>query len=776
LGTYLFGCLETDVVGFALPAAYFRVAVPARADETRTVGLIAATIVGAAGFANIRLWEEGRADSFALVLGILAATYAFNSRRLPGTASAAAASCAAGAAVAWVVAQGWVVWAAVAATGLATARLGDVAFSKLRAKGRVADSPLARWSCVALGGVAGLTLVPAAAAETAKFLLPVRELTEAYTLIGRFVGNELRDRLALKLLVVTAFCQVSLGYLGIAFLRRGQERKNALISVGEGRITARGYARLVGVYMVAAALPYMLQRTIIENVNSYVAGRIEREVERSIRIGTFFPKGASGSSDMLLAAVHGSKYTVEGYTDAFNSIVSVSFGTVETKLFALPKLMLLPGMLVNQPWLVVSVLPASIVLDVGRARMITAMTRRVEALSRKIQELANRRRKIEQHDAKHEELIRRGASSAFAEAAWRELATEIEANTLRYHSLTSLRAFINALYKQDFLGPGIELVLAWLLEFKQIPLTDIWVYTRVVEDTIDLLLTRFRMDATLASLRTNMDRVGDLLNRLDKTRGRGKATCSVEQAGGEIRIDGLRYSRGTSEVHLAELRLRAGRIYAVTGANGSGKSSLFGVLASCGKAATMLPDGLKLHDLKGLVLPSDDVVEITQQLYCPLYVKPLAWMLQRRDLDAMPAEELRLYEQKIGQLTRELEFHRKDDGAAGQESGLSHEELHADAEDWYGSLSGGQRGKVEFIRKVFLHKRCPGVLLIDEAFAPLDPKSKQLVQQKLKDFCADAAVLVIYHGGASEKCVPSDGFFDEALHFSNGTASLAPAC
>merc|ERR1712228_866362 len=98
--------------------------------------------------------------------------------------------------------------------------------------------------------------------------------------------------------------------------------------------------------------------------------------------------------------------------------------------------------------------------------------------------------------------------------------------------------------------------------------------------------------------------------------------------------------------------------------------------------------------------------------------------------------------------------------------------LRAHTEGWYSKLSGGQRGKMEFIRKIFLRDRCPGVLLIDEAFAPLDPRSKQLVQQKLKEFCAESLVLVIYHGDAGSSCVAGGGFFDSTLHFANGSASL----
>merc|ERR1711981_948633 len=107
----------------------------------------------------------------------------------------------------------------------------------------------------------------------------------------------------------------------------------------------------------------------------------------------------------------------------------------------------------------------------------------------------------------------------------------------------------------------------------------------------------------------------------------------------------------------------------------------------------------------------------------------------------------------------------------GRVGGLTPEELHAEVDDWYGALSGVQRGKAEFMRQVFMKDSCPGVLVIDEAFAPLDPKSKMLVQRKLKHFCKESLVLVIYHSDANEDCVTSGGFFDDNLHFANGTVS-----
>ena len=73
------------------------------------------------------------------------------------------------------------------------------------------------------------------------------------------------------------------------------------------------------------------------------------------------------------------------------------------------------------------------------------------------------------------------------------------------------------------------------------------------------------------------------------------------------------------------------------------------------------------------------------------------------------------------------------------------------------------------------------MLLIDETFAPLDPDSKSLVMKKIKDFCQNSVVLVIYHADVSNglednkgkkvergygeiDCVPSSNFFDKNIH------------
>ena len=44
----------------------------------------------------------------------------------------------------------------------------------------------------------------------------------------------------------------------------------------------------------------------------------------------------------------------------------------------------LPGMLIHQPWLVASVLPATVVLDLGRSHGVAALTKRIESMAERI--------------------------------------------------------------------------------------------------------------------------------------------------------------------------------------------------------------------------------------------------------------------------------------------------------------------------------------------------------------------------------------------------------
>jgi hypothetical protein len=114
------------------------------------------------------------------------------------------------------------------------------------------------------------------------------------------------DGAAARLALITVSAQVPLGYLGIAYLRVAQQRKNTLLEVGSGgesggsgegggagesesarssdgvgsskgdrrpagQLRANAFMRSVGVFILCTAVPYFLQRTIVESVNAHAS-------------------------------------------------------------------------------------------------------------------------------------------------------------------------------------------------------------------------------------------------------------------------------------------------------------------------------------------------------------------------------------------------------------------------------------------------------------------------------------------------------------------------
>lgn len=215
--------------------------------------------------------------------------------------------------------------------------------------------------------------------------------------------------------------------------------------------------------------------------------------------------------------------------------------------------------------------------------------------------------------------------------------------------------------------------------------------------------------------------------------------------------------------------------------------------ASCSDAIDS--SGKKAIPRAHIEMPDAHVVEITQHFYWPLHTRPIDWIEQRHHgVDA----DLQKVAWRIAGELHSLEFFQPasttpnstnpdevfpvSDAIEAEEtiSKIS-EELLDEKDDWFGQLSGGQRSKVELVRLVFLREKCPSVLLIDETLAPLDPRSKQLVMNKIKMFCAKSIVIVIYHAdvGSDDNeaaCIASSNFFDRNIHLENGDVHIRDVC
>jgi len=383
----------------------------------------------------------------------------------------------------------------------------------------------------------------------------------------------------------------------------------------------------------------------------------------------------------------------------------------------------------------------------------------------------------------------------------------------------------------------IDCALSKLLAEGSIVVAEIFVFSRAIEDVVDLLLIRSRSESELATLMTQVEKLSSLDEVWSKSKEARLLPCNIGSTSG-IELSNLQYSRGTASVNVEQLVLEPG-VYAVTGANGSGKSTLFRLLMACrsnerpidlhesivlgtpahqwdfsdNSCSAPDSDDCKVNqdeisgDMTSITLPSSDIVEISQTFYWPLYSKPIDWIYQKHITSDLSESERKECVQRVADELQSLSFaqsQEKEDvnGSVGESdiedtsksNGTVIDNLMVDLqeekEDWFNELSGGQKSKVELVRKVFLRDECPSVLLVDETMAPLDPSSKSQVMSKLKAFCDKSVVLVIYHTDVgrveasdddsseanAEECVPSNNFFDHNLHVVDKHLTTRPVC
>lgn len=611
--------------------------------------------------------------------------------------------------------------------------------------------PGLRMSIIAgLAAIGGLFAVLPALGN---YLMPVADIHEAFEAILA-VSTRTKAQRELLLaetciyLYTTIHLQISLGFMGIGYITKTQERVNMLIALGNDSAEAApsrrsrsgkaaSFRRAAFAFLLFQALPYFLCRASMENITKMSEVKLRQLVDTCFRANLFagddpdLANGGQGGLMHRLQAVSKSKFTnPSSYTKSLDTIMtsySGVFHLIDRKLFSVPKMALFPHLLIQQPLFVATALPISMALDACQAAVVSVVTQNAQSLTMESQRLNAELTKIEQHDIRYEDLIRFNDAAEFTRQRWLKITDQINRCDILADTLTSFRMFLKWLYWQDGLTVGIEILIAHLMESGDIKVTGIGVYKRVIEDVIDTLLMRSRADAELASVRSESHKLRALAaawsqkESQDPKRPR-RLACSHE-AGRGLALSNLTFMRGATTVHLPELTLEAGRVYAVTGPNGCGKSSTFAVLSagSCLEKPVDLPPSLRVAEGASITLGSSQVGFITQQFYCPLNSKPIEWFMKSLvDGNATKSTTSDALVENIGakvvKLANELKFFEK--------ANFTLETLHTLKEDFYSELSGGQKAKAEFIRQVFLKDVCPGLLLIDEGFAALDPTSK----------------------------------------------------
>jgi len=658
--------------------------------------------------------------------------------------------------------------------------------------------------------------------KTLAYLVPITEVYSAYDTLLEFVDSNVLHKQMSHLLFVTFHIQIGLSFLGINFLSNEQERKNSLIRLedlvpadrrnkrstvpkientasgnelnSETRDPSKKFRKNAGPFIFFVAIPYMLQLIFYGGVNMYAYHCFKDDLHRTIRLYSLF----DSDNRFVTTASAGKNYrSPAAYASNIETVVSTVYDLINNKIFSLPKLLLLPRIISNQPSLLVKIFPFVILSDYIKALISSTLTSEVERIGVKVKDLESIRTKVEEFDLKNSDLIQRSGSGslAFTESRWITLTEEIHDLSTRASLMRRSRLYFSWLQRNFVMLTMVDCALAKLIGYGKIIAKDIFIYQRSIEDAIDLLLMRSRAESELASMASSIVTLKELKATWSENENRNLLKCFLindnDPPAEYLEIKNLTYSRGSTTVQIDNFVLEP-NIYAITGANGCGKSTLFRILLSCdtNSKSIDLVSSIAIKKMGSIGMPSSDVVEITQDFYWPLFTKPINWIyMMQLESDIPYSKKRESMITSVVEHLHSLNFYQ-DTNAVNKNESATSSSLRSDLtevkEDWFSNLSGGQKSKLELVRKVFLAKECPKVLLIDEAFAPLDPDSKTLVIKKLKTFCSNSFVLVIYHADANvddleednggKSCIPSNNFFNKNIHIEGGVVSLRNLC
>lgn len=608
---------------------------------------------------------------------------------------------------------------------------------------------------------------PSAISEGFSSFLPIKEVQAAYDILDRFVMEPglLRYQVS-RLLFVTFHIQCGIGYLGIDFLKEEQHRRNMLVRMdvsggedddeeeksaskdvqsststnssskgtkakngGAEKITtssssksamnrrlenSRRFQRTAAPFILYAAVPYMVKIIAYGNLNAFAFSCFKDDIHRTVRLYDLFEHDSH-----LVAVAEHSATSPEAYADYMDTIVSTTYELFNRKIFSLPKVMLLPMVMARQPKMMVQIFPIIFLTDWAKGRAVSYMTSRIEQLQKEVQELSSIRSKVEAFDIKNAELLQRAGPGAteFTSRRWEELTVQVQMKTVVKDLISRTKAFFAFIQRNWVFTVLVDCALAHLIAVGKLVAADVFVFSRAIEDAVDMVLMKSRSEAELARMMTQIDKMEELAEVWDNAKERNLIHCNVappavvehaaETHNSMIILRNLLYSRGTAFVRVDHLELQAG-IYALTGANGSGKSTLFRVLMSCdtNERSIDLPSSIVLstpneaiietddidrelsceaadeemekssadddevvvseppklpavnetHPRLSITMPSSHVVEISQSFYWPLYTKPIDWIYQEHVTETCSGDELQRRIRRVAEELHSLEF------------------------------------------------------------------------------------------------------------------------
>lgn len=156
---------------------------------------------------------------------------------------------------------------------------------------------------------------------------------------------------------------------------------------------------------------------------------------------------------------------------------------------------------------------------------------------------------------KNADLLQRSGFGAtkFTQRRWAEITEEIQEKQIASELAKRTRGFFEWLQRNFIFASLIDCALANLIAVGRIMSADIFVFSRAIEDAVDLVLMKSRAESELTSMEAQIKSLNGLYNVWENSKNRKLVNCQIDESGISnngtmLSIHNLEYSRGTALV------------------------------------------------------------------------------------------------------------------------------------------------------------------------------------------------------------------------------------
>lgn len=584
----------------------------------------------------------------------------------------------------------------------------------------------------------------------ASLMAPIKTTANLYDTYNKFIPKDQLDGNIEKQALALIGTQFLIQFLDLKIIGHEQnvEFNFQRLNIPNGPAWGKFTSELTN--FAIFLFPYLVGQTVSDRTNSYFNKKTQYFLEDKIRSELFSGEAASRLSDD-----HSTKVLTDNLKGDIATITKTGSGlitgAVSTSINGIYGVGII---IVNSP----NILVYSFLYSQTQSFILKYLAEQQGIYKEKIADLDSEIKNIMQHDAENIRVIAERDGMNATKARLQQLysaSREYEASQELWDSASRLWRQVSGVtnYIVNYCLIGNE------INQGRLPFESRGKAHNAGWQVSNWLSWPGRNAQDVSSIDSSLGRIIILEGKIHAQPDHLDQISRTSKEGNQLIIQDLDMAVGNKVlVSVKDLKLEMGKIYAITGNPGCGKTNFLFKIKGV-KSSGVSGKG---HIYYPLVNGKDPkIVMVSQQDYFPINSSLQNIIFYPDEMSSDP-ELSNKKKDEIRLLLKEIELWESDvDNEKDENKKKNGKKLNLDGvKNWSTVLSGGQKKKIMLVSAIIKN---PNILILDETFDSLG-SSTVVVQQMLKKYLPNALILVVDHYAQSNNY---NHFYDNEINFYN---------